>query len=301
MFTWGLNVVAVKFLVEHVPPVSMQAFRIFIAGLVTLIVLVILKDLRKLTKKEWVYTLIGSVLGHLVHHSLLAVGLVETSASNAALILGLIPLATAVLAIIFLQDQITFLRLLGIGLGFSGVALVVLQNNEIGTVSRGDLLVLLSMVSQAVSFIFIRKVTKTLSPKQMTSYMLLIGSVFLIGISLFLEPQGISNTLHTSGFVWAILIISAVFATGLGHILYNVAIQQIGAGQTAIFNNLVPFFALLGAVLLLEEKLYFIHIIGFFLIVAGVLLGTGYVDYIWNRKMKNSENLHQNQNGIIKG
>lgn len=69
----------------------------------------------------------------------------ETTASNASLILGLIPLTTAIFAIIFLQDRLTYLRFLGIVLGFTGVAVVVLQNSgEVGTISKGDLFMFLS-------------------------------------------------------------------------------------------------------------------------------------------------------------
>ncbi|MDQ0337989.1 drug/metabolite transporter (DMT)-like permease [Caldalkalibacillus uzonensis] len=279
MLIWGLNVVGLKLLVETFAPVTMQAGRIFVAGVSLVIVLYFLKELRRLNHKEWGYTLLATVLGVVVHHALLAVGLAQTSASNAALILGLLPLTTSVLAMIFLHDRLTLLRLLGIVCGFIGVACVVLHNNGgMGSIATGDLLVLLAMVSQAFSFILIKKVTATLSAKEMTAVMLLVGSVMLLALSFWVEPQGLSTFNQGSWWIWLIFFASAIIATGLGHMLFNAAIDKIGAGQAAIFNNLVPFFALISAFLFLGEPIFASQLFGFIFIVAGVLLGTGYVD-----------------------
>ncbi|WP_321196083.1 DMT family transporter [Alteribacter populi] len=287
MVIWGLNVVAVKYLVEHFPPVAMQGGRIFIAGVVAITVLYFLKDLRKLVPKEWGLILIAAVFGQLGHHALLAVGLVETTASNASLILGLIPITTAILAMIIFKDRLTFLRIIGILLGFSGVAIVVLQNGTgIGIISRGDVFVFVSMVSQAISFIVIKQLTVTVSSKQLTAVMLLVGSFLLLSMSFYLEPQARTGFSDAAGIVWSVFFLSAIFATGLGHILYNSAIQEIGPGQTAIFNNLVPFFALVGSFIFLGETILFTQIIGFILIVMGVLFGTGYVEVKWYEKRK---------------
>ncbi|MGO4886134.1 DMT family transporter [Anaerobacillus sp. MEB173] len=279
MFIWGLNVVAVKFLVEHFPPIAMQGFRLLIAGVVAMTFLYFFKELRKMSKKEWIYMTLAGVLGQFCHQGLLAIGLMKTTASNGALILGLIPLTTTILAIIFLNDRITWLRTIGIVVGFTGVGIVVLQNNgEVGAVSSGDLIVFLAMIVQAASFILIKKMSTTLSPKQMTASMLLVGALLLLVTSALFEPQSFERMASGTAMIWSILLLSAVIATGLCHIIYNVAIQQIGAGQTAIFNNFVPFFALIGAFIFLGETILLSQIFGFILIVGGVFLGIGYVD-----------------------
>lgn len=292
MFIWGLNVVAIKYLVTYLPPLAMQGFRTLLAGVVTLVLLYFLKDLRSLTRREWLYTATAAILGQAAHHALLAVGLLDTTASNAALILGLIPLTTSLLAILFLGDRFTWLRGLGIILGFLGVMLVVLRNGaSVSTISVGDGLVFISVLTQAVSFILIRQVTRTLSARQMTSVMLLIGSLSLLAVSLFYDGGRADWGAFTEGslLLWGVFVLSAVFATGLGHLIFNVAIGQIGAGQTAIFNNLVPFFTLVGASILLDEVIMWIQIVGFCFVVMGVLFGTGYIDNLLLQRKKSME------------
>lgn len=108
--------------------------------------------------------------------------------------------------------------------------------------------------------------------------MLLIGSVCIFFISMFMEPHGIQE-MNVAGIgVWAVFLISAIVATGLGHLFYNLAISKIGASQTSIFNNLMPFFTLIGSVLFLGERIFIEQIIGFIFIVLGVILGTGYLE-----------------------
>lgn len=279
MIVWGLNVVAVKYLVENFPPVMMQGLRIGTAGLFAMLILYFLKDLRKLTKKEWRFTILAAIFGQIGHHSMLAIGLVNTTASNASLILGLIPLTTAIFAMIFLGDRLTMIRFIGILSGFGGVAFVVLNPDQsVSGMTSGDMFVFISMVSQAISFILIKKVTSTLSSKQLTGIMLIIGSISLITISYIFEPESQLAFSISDKLVWIVFFSSAIIATGLGHFLFNAAIQKIGAGQTAIFNNFIPFFALLGAYFLLNEPLHLSQLIGFIFIVIGVLLGTGYVE-----------------------
>lgn len=288
MIIWGLNVVAIKYLVEFFSPVMMQGLRIGTAGLFALVILYFMKDLRKLTKREWKFTIFAAVFGQIAHHSMLAIGLVETTASNASLILGLIPLTTAIFAMLFLGDRLTKIRFIGILLGFGGVSFVVLNPEQgVTSVSQGDLFVFMSMVSQAFSFILIKKVTSTLSSRQLTAMMLLIGSGSLLVLSWVIEPASASSMAVSQPLVWIVFFSSAIIATGLGHFLFNAAIQKIGAGQTAIFNNFVPFFALIGSFVLLGEPIYYSQLIGFTLIVSGVLLGTGYIEQQWlNRRKK---------------
>ena len=142
------------------------------------------------------------------HHSFLALGLEQTSATHGALILALVPLTTVLLAVLFLGERLSWLRGLGILLGLVGVVFVILPGSgglEGGSL-WGDLLVAGSTASQAISFIFIKKVTDSLDAKQMTALMFLIGSVFILGISLALDPGGLHHDWILSPWVWLVFL-----------------------------------------------------------------------------------------------
>ncbi len=284
MIIWGLNVVMLKVLVETFPPQTMTALRIFTAGIVTMLIVLFGRSFRALTKQEWIYSLLAMVFGVMLHHTFLAQGLTMINASNTVLILGLLPLTTALFAVMFLGDSLTKWRVLGIGLALTGVFFIQGGTGTL-TVRAGEVYVFLAMLVQAISFVFIKKATITLDSRQMTGMMLVIGSVGLLLASFFIEPNGMNSMMDAPPFIYLIFFFSAIVATAIGHFVFNASIQKIGAGQTAIFNNFVPFFGLVFSAIFLNETIHYYQLIGFLFIVAGVLFGTGYVERYWVSKV----------------
>jgi drug/metabolite transporter (DMT)-like permease len=287
---WGLNLVIIKVLVEDLPPQTMTAFRIMMAGITALIIIVLGKSFRRLSKKEWIYTLLGMLFGVILHHLLIAVGLTMIDASNASLILALVPLTTAILAVLFLGEQLTKLRVIGFILALTGVFFIQGGSFSNMQLSQGELILFIAMFVQAISFIFVKKSTETLDSKQVTTIMYLAGSIGLLIISFITEPGGVSEMTSASLFTYFLFIVSGLVATGIGYIVFNAAIQQIGAGQTAIFNNFVPFFGLVFSAIFLNETITTSQLIGFVFIVAGVLFGTGYIEKQWEKKHRRINN-----------
>lgn len=279
MFLWGINVIAVKILVEHFSPIFIQSLRVMFAGLTLFVIIYFFGELKKITGKEWITVLMISFWGVFVHHLCLAEGLTMTTASNTAIILALVPVTTSILAIIFLGEQFTLLRVTGIISGFIGVALVITNGNgTLAYVSLGDLLIVGAMVSQAISLIFIKKITQTADVKQVTALTLMIGAASLFALSLMIRPQGFIETDNITFGLFFIFLFSSLIATGAGHVLYNLSMKKLGAGPASMYNNLIPIFALLGAVIFLNEIISIIQIFGLLFILVGILLGTGYLD-----------------------
>lgn len=284
---WGLNVVFLKVLVENLPPHTMTAFRIMIAGVTAMLIVIFGRSLRALTIKEWVFTAFGMIFGVMIHHLFLAIGLMTTPASTGSLILSLVPLATAILGMIFLNERLTKMRSVGFILALIGVFFIQGGSFSGLQLSQGEFILFISMFAQAISFVFIKKATATLDSKQVTAIMNLAGSFGLLGISLITEPSGLSEMTESTIGVYGILLLSGVVATGIGHMVFNSAIQKIGASKTAIFNNFVPFFGVVFSVIFLKEQIAATQLIGFVFIVAGVLFGTGYLERLWmKRKLK---------------
>lgn len=284
MVLWGLNIVILKLLVTELPPATMTAFRVMIAGVTTLCILILTRSFRRMTKQEWIYTLLGTLFGVVLHHSLLAISLTMIDASSAALILALVPLTTVILAIFFLGEKLTGARLLGIFLALIGVFFIQGESFTSFHFSLGEVLIFTSMLVQAISFIFIKKATATIDSKQITTMMFLTGSIGLVILSFIIEPGSFSQMFTASPFIYVLFIFSGMVVTGFGYIIYNSAIQQIGAGQTVIFNNFVPFFGVVFSVIFLNEMITASQVIGFIFVVIGVLFGTGYIEFIFSQR-----------------
>lgn len=285
MLIWGFNLSALAVLVKNVQPITLTSFRIFIAGISVLIITKIMGLFRFPTKNEWKTIAIITIFNVAMHHTFLAIGLTKTSGANASIILGGAPLVTMLFAILLLRQHISKLRMLGFFIGFIGIVTTSLASGDgISSFSSGDIFIFLSMAMQAFSFILISKLNPTFDPRLLTGYMLVVGAVFIFTVSFFIERDVGQITKLLEPKLGSIFLFSAIIATAFGHMVYNYAVKHVGPTETAIFVNLNTFFALVGTVLFLGETLYIGHYIGLALIVIGVFVGSGTVDYVWKRR-----------------
>src|SRR3954467_2262902 len=239
MIIWGFNVSILKIVVENIAPITVTSFRIFTAAITVFLILGYKRRIRWPYKKEWVYILTGSCLSVIFHHYLLADGLTKTSATNAGLILGMGPLLTALLSMLFFKKRPTLIATLGFILGGIGVSVIVLfGSGRLQSINLGDLEIFLCILSQACSFILINQATKSMDPILLTGYMLLIGSFVLFTISIFVEPNGFAKLSTATPMLWIAFFLSGVLATGVGQTVYNYTIGQVGAAKASIFLNL---------------------------------------------------------------
>ncbi|MFP7486214.1 DMT family transporter [Priestia filamentosa] len=283
MAMWGLNIIWLKLLVNEFAPVTMTTFRIFVAGVAVLLFLSVKGVVRKLTFKEFSFICVVSLFNIVGHHYFLSVGLTNTTAMNGGLILGLVPILTAIASLFLLKVKFSIMKVVGILFAFFGVsfALVAGHGGAIST-SYGDVQIFLAAVSQAISFVLIKKASTNIDARLMTGWLMIVGSAGLFFVSLAVEPQGLAMMKTDNYLIWLVFIGSALLATAFGHMTYNYAMQHIGASESAVFINLNPFFALISSYLFLGESLYITQFIGFLLIVFGVLAGSGAVEQ-WRR------------------
>ncbi|MGM8213139.1 DMT family transporter [Virgibacillus sp. W0430] len=287
MMFWGFNVSALKVLVTTIDPIFLTSVRIFTAGISVLIISYFMKIFRLPTKKELVTIAYITIFNVVFHHSLLAIGLTRTSGVNAGLILGTAPLVTMVLSILLLNDRVTRMRVLGFILGFIGIVVTSLSGTGgLSTVSIGDLWIFLSMLLQAFSFILISKLNPDFDPRLLTGYMLVLGSVFIFVFSLIVESNVNQITALFSWKLGLIFLFSAVLCTAFGHMTYNFAVKNVGPAETTIFINLNTFFSLAGAAIFLGEPILLNHFYGLILILCGVFIGSGTLEYMWDKRKK---------------
>ena len=75
---------------------------------------------------------------------------------------------------------------------------------------------------------------------------------------------------HTPVTAWGELAYLVVANTLLAYLWWNMGIQRVGAGRTAVFSNLIPPFGVLIAWLVLGESLTLLQLLGGGLCLVGV-------------------------------
>lgn len=285
MAIWGFNLSALVVLVNHIEPVTLTAVRIFTAGVAVLVIAKLFGFFRLPTKGEWKTIGLITIFNVVLHHSFLAIGLTKTAGVNAGIILGAAPLVTMVLAIVFLRNHVSKLRIIGFIFGFIGIMITSVAGTEgLAAISFGDLFIFLCMVAQAISFILISKLNPTFDPRLLTGYMLLCGSFVIFLVSLIVEGNLSQIGQLFSLKLGPIFLFSAIIATAFGHMVYNYAIRNVGATETTIFVNLNTLFAILGAALFLKEPIMPNHYLGLVCIVVGVFFGSGTLEQLLKKR-----------------
>ena len=197
-------------------------------------------------------------------------GLRMVETSHAALIVAMNPIMVMLFSAWRYGEKIRGLRLAGMLLALAGVLFVISRGRPASILTAfewGDFFMLGCPVTWAVYTIAGRNVLKTITPLQATAWASLLGGSMLTIAALF-EPHPDTVPLN----VWISLAYLGLVGTVLAFIWYYEGVIALGVTRTAIFNNLVPVFALLLSVTVLQESVPVYTWIGATLVVAGVIL-----------------------------
>ncbi|MCQ6279508.1 DMT family transporter [Bacillus sp. EB600] len=276
---WGSNFVLTKILVEQFPFWSLLFFRNLFATIALIWFVRNSPFIMPRNKQAWGYVLGASVFGVVINNVVFLIGLKYTSPTNASLIMGLTPLVTALISFLVFSVPLNWKQVLGISLGFIGVSLVVLKGAITNLINLsfniGDFYVAVALLTFSISFIFIKKATDIkVSPEIISFYIFAISSICYFPMSVWeLTMEGWSE-LPTSISPWLLLLYLGVFPLGVGNMLWNRGISVLGPSQSAIFMNGIPLVAAIASLLIVDEPILVLQIVGFFFIGSGVLLGS---------------------------
>ena len=153
MVLWGVNVSAVKALTASFEALPLAALRMAVACVALSAVVLWRRGGLPLLGARQLAAMAGcAFLMVYANQILFAHGLQRSTATNGALIMALSPLVSALMAALVFGEPLTPRRLLGVALGFAGVAAVVLSHPgaTLSHAGLGDLMLALSVISFAV-------------------------------------------------------------------------------------------------------------------------------------------------------
>ncbi len=273
---WAGNLISGSLLSNYVGPGFIVASRA-VAGSVIFILVIRLGSQRDILSgvKSWPLLVLMSLSGVLGFQLLLYLGLRYTTPINAGLMNALTPLTTALLAAIFLREQLhrsqwlaAVITVVGVGWILSGGDLSVLLALDFNI---GDLLMLLAVLSWSIYGIAGRRVMLTMSALETTAIGLFLSVIPALSLAsvegfFFIKPQ-------LNALVVTVLTFVCIGPTVLSLFWWNRGVQLIGPSQAALYLNVIPVYAIVLAVLLLDAALSRSDMMGAALILGGSLYG----------------------------
>jgi drug/metabolite transporter (DMT)-like permease len=193
---------------------------------------------------------------------------------SAIIVVGFIPILTGLASNLILKEAFDRTRVLGIVLGFLGVALITLPNLVIGLVNIKFIIGVVCLLGNAVSFSLYSTLSRRLlkkydEPALVTSYVTFFGTLALIPMSIVSDWSNIW-ALQTNQWI-AVLFLSSV-CSGLAYFLWNYALSKIESVQAAVWLYLEPVVAFIGVFIIYGSIPNLLTITGGILVLIGAAI-----------------------------
>jgi drug/metabolite transporter (DMT)-like permease len=233
-----------------------------------------LPQLRQWSRKEWLLGLLASVLMVYANQVFFAQGLSRTTATNAALIIALGPLVSALLEALIFKKPLTRRYVFALMLALSGVTIVITHRPGAGwqEAALGDALMFSSVLVFALGGALTQRLTRHVAPLSITWLIHVVGTLLLVLDSCLRLDDVWTPVMGLSWQLWGIALFSGSVATAVGAVIWSKAISAIGVGKTAAYLSWVPILGVGFAALLLNEPLTIWHGLGVLLVLLGTML-----------------------------
>jgi drug/metabolite transporter (DMT)-like permease len=198
---WAVNFIAAKIGLRSLPALTMGSFRVFLAGLTMIPAYFVGKRLpafaaasqvrpRNFSRQDlWTFLYLG-FFGVTVNQMCVTIGLHYTSVSHAAVIVGMGPIYTLVLAVLLGLERATLHKTLGMTLALAGVAILA---SEKGISARspsllGDAITMTGAIGFAIYAVLGKKVAGRYDALTMTAFNHFAGALLIL-LSWLIRPS----------------------------------------------------------------------------------------------------------------
>ncbi|WP_144646428.1 DMT family transporter [Priestia megaterium] len=273
---WGISFVSTKAVLDKLDPYTLLVLRFGIGALFLLVLLVLKRYPLRISLKYIPHLIVLGILGVFVHQVIQATALLTINASAAGWIISFSPVFTVILSVFFLHEKMTVLKASGMIVAIIGVLLVTTSNNQQSfqlPISVGYLLMILSTLNWAIYSVLLKRLHIQLPSLVITFYMCLIG--FTLTTPFLIRNRGWEKMPFLTSVEWAHLLFLGVFVSGVAYWYWAKALEVLEASQVSVFLYLEPVATLVTAILLLQEKIIPVSILGGIIIIMGVILVNG--------------------------
>jgi len=270
---WGGSFLFMRIAAPDFGPVAMVETRVAVAALVLFAIVLRQGGTRELGVNWRALTVVGA-FNSAIPFTLFGYAILSISAGFGAILNATSPLFGAVLAYVWLRERLPWLRVVGLMVGFAGVALLVWgkPSSQVSGDGWAIAAALCGGLSYGIAPNFIRRNLSRVPPLVIAAGSQIAAALLLLPIAVVLWPQH-----NPSAGAWAAAIVLGIASTGLAYILYFRLIRNIGPTRAIAVTFLVPAFGMLWGALFLGETVTASMLAGCAVILFGTALATGVI------------------------
>ena len=240
---------ATRLAVLEFDPVFLTVVRAAIAGLLAVALLWLFRE-RRPAREQWlslVIVALGVVLGFPL---LTALALQHVTSAHSIVFVGLLPLATAIFAVLRGGERPRPVFWLFSLVGSSLVVGFAIAQG-LSASPTGDLLMLAAILACGLGYAEGAKLSRTLGGWQVICWALVVALPLMAALSVWLKPASLSGI---SVAAWTCLAYVSLFSMLIGFVFWYRGLAQGGIAAVGQLQLLQPFFGLALAATLLHEQ-----------------------------------------------
>lgn len=271
---WSSLEITGKLVGTRIDPFTLTAWRFVIGGLALLPFAIRQAKQNSISIKQSSILRIGSlgILNVCVSMLLLQLSIFLGKASLTAVIVSMNPLFVSIFAMLLISEKLSLSQSLSLALGMIGLMVIVLSENELGSISYCNLpLGILFAVLASITFGLYTVLTKSAVSKYgnllTNSVSFLVGGFMLLLVNLIIGKPFIFE-LTPRNFMFIAYL--GLIITGLAYLLYFEGMKVITASRASGYFFLKPAIATILAYLVLKETLTAGQILGIIFIIISL-------------------------------
>jgi drug/metabolite transporter (DMT)-like permease len=273
---YGTSLIASRFGVGQFEPVAFIGLRLILASIGHAVVYALVRTRPWPTERRlWRHAVVLGVFGSAIPMTAIVVALQYQSGGITSILITTSPALTVLMAHLFLPDEsLTRRRILGVMLALAGALLLALRGESgLPDVGRADpmgyYLVLIAMVSSSSMTVYARRFMRDMDAFD-------VGSVRMFAAALVVAPLAVLlpgvDLQAVDGQGCFALAYSSLFGTFAGSLLAFYTIKRFGATAAAMTAYVIPLVTSAGGILVLGETFTPVMVIGFGIIVLGIVI-----------------------------
>ncbi len=268
---WGGSFFFGAVAVKEIAPLTLVFFRVGLAA-VTLLALMAARGISLAPALPYWAAFLGlALLNNIIPHSLMFAGQTEIGSGLASVLNATTPFWTVILANAMTSDEkLTAPKLLGIGLGIVGTAVMVGPGlvSGLGGAAWAKMALIGTSISYAFAAIFARRFRRL--PAHLVATGQLTASTVIM-LPVMLATGGLAGLGAVGMPVWAAVAALAIVSTAFAYILFFAIIGSAGATNASLVTLIVPAAAIALGAVFLGERLELFELAGMALIALGLV------------------------------
>ena len=269
---WGLDFIAIEYMMEQVSPHMFTLIRLIIGSLILSVLVFIKRGGLHIKREDLLRVFIAGSVGMAVYFTIENLGTGLTSASFSSLIMATVPIFGMIGDRLVFGNRITVVKIIGIIASIIGVYMLV-SGEPMGINMTGFAAMLVSAILWAFYIVYTKPLFERYDLLTLLTGLFLSGLITQIPIAIV--SQGISHAEFNMTRTGAIVtVVTAIVCIIIGEFLYVYAIGKLSPTTTSAFENVLPVTTVLFSFLLFGKSLTGLQIIGGLVIMVAVTVIT---------------------------